>query len=94
MDKMPTGHLAIVLDLIEKIKETKKVLYENIPYAYPIGSIVHWYHGDYIRSGEVDMHTKFGDPAIRVIVPSSGASVWIDLDRLLKYSIDHDVRRR
>ena len=87
MNKSHGGNIGVVLGLVEKIEELNNILLENIPFAYPIGTVIYWDHGYHIRSGTVDMHANFGSPRLRVML-GTGNFIWIDIAQIK--SADHD----
>ena len=88
---MNLENIGVVRGLIEKIGELNETLAEVIPLAFPIGTVVSWDHGNYTRSGTVDMHSRWRSDGVRVEL-QTGSTKWISITQLHSFSADEDIQ--
>lgn len=78
-----------LLDLFRKEIEIGRELVAAVPDAYPIGSVVYWQHGHYMRSGEVVAHNDHS-PSVAV-VGATGERYWVDAVKLVSAQFGSDA---
>lgn len=81
--------IAVVVGLVDKIDGLKITLMKAVPRAFPIGTVVHWEHGKQIRSGVVDMHSRWRATEVRVEL-RTGSTKWIGITQLLEFYTSGD----
>ena len=78
---MSLENIGVVRGLIEKADKLDKLLIKHIPLAFPVGTLVCWDHGNRIRSGTVEMHSKWRSQDVRVVL-QTGSFKWISVTQL------------
>lgn len=77
-DNTPMVRLIVALESLDTIKAH---IGELMVKAFPVGSAVHWTHGDYNRIGTVLDHQKWCHSV--KVKGATGAEYWIDLRSLI-----------